>query len=186
MKTLFHGTTYDNYLSILENGFDSSLTGVMTWNCSDDSAMYFYDLDKDVDCCEEEDEIKESCIRRAFENAQITAGIQGFNGNKLVVMELHVDDDLCEDDHSCDNMAESATVVESSDISIEDIKNVYISDDAYNPHLRFFYIASLGGNNQLNTGDFDDVELQAFNIIASQEMYIEDLIYFEWEAKYDK
>ena len=178
MKTLFHGTTLENYESILKNGFSPRTD--KTWECSDDRTIYFYDMDKDVNGCEDETEQREDCIRRCFENSQISASIQNFTGSKLVVFEIEIASEYCEDDYSCDNMSDAATCVDIDYLDVSMIKNVYVSE-AYNPSLRMFYISPLYNNEQLNKEVFNDLELQAFEIIANAQCYIEDLMYFDWE-----
>ena len=182
-KTLFHGTTYENYLSIIKEGFNPK---DKTWHCSDESEIYFFDDTKDSNCILDYGTIKDlhtSLVASAFESAQITAGIQGVLDAKLVVIEIEIDANLTEDDYSCDNMMDIATVVNIDNLEIGMIKNVHIAKNGYNPHLRFFYIGSLINNKHLNTWNFSDMEEQAMNIIAEKEVYIDDLtLVEEWET----
>lgn len=182
-RTLFHGTTFENYLLIMKNGFSPE---DMVWSCSDDSEMYFYDDTKDgnyiLDWGNIED-LHNELIRNAFESAQITASVQGFTGNKLIVFELSVDEELIEDDYSCDNMSDVASVVSVDDLSLDMITNIYVSDTAYNPHLRFFYISGIYNRNKyLNKDNFDSIEVQALEVLSQSEFYIDELLELDWQV----
>lgn len=165
----------------MKNGFNGELADNNVWYCSDLSETYFFDLDKNPNGCEELEEIEEGCIRTAFENAQITAAIQNFNGDKLVVFKLSINSEFCKDDYSCKNMNDIATVVSNSNIQLSDIQEVYVSEDAYQPSLKLFHLCSLIGNDQLNTDELNDKELVAIEAISESRVFIEELMYFEWE-----
>lgn len=178
MKTLFHGTTKDNYLNIVANGFNPTNE---SWNCSSDTDIYFYDLDK-----AEQDETeykKDECIRYAFESAQTAASIQGFKGTDLVVLEVEIDNEYAEDDYSCENMADRATQVGIDYLQkYGKVTNVYICNE-YNPFLRFFYISFILDNQYANTWRFNELETAALQAISECEgMNIEELLEFNWES----
>jgi len=179
MKTLFHGTTFDNYLDIVKNGFNSYNK---IWNCSGDEDVYFYDLDKnDGDNMNEK---SHNCIHDAFTNGAISASLNGYNKNSLVVIEYSINREYVYDDYSCQNMNHVASVVNSYDlIKYGTIKNVYIMT-TYNPHFRFFYLASIFHNNYLNTGILNRSELEACEAISNIEWCSihEDLYCFEWST----
>lgn len=181
MKTLFHGTTKANYEQILEKGFSPRN---MVWNCSSDTDVYFYDTDKTNYDGEEEEYIRQDCIRRAFESAQITAAVQGFNGSELIVIEIQIDEEHVEDDYSCENMHHTASVVDVDDLEEHgEVKAVYEAEEGYNPSLRFFYIAHLvRDNNYINTYEFTHLEDKACEVIANSEVYLYDsLMEFDFE-----
>lgn len=153
MRRLFHGTTKENYQSILENGFNGDLAPSMVWNVSDSSVTYFYDSSK------EEFDDQEECIYRCISNAQITASVHKYLGNEIIVMELEVDDELCEDDESCGPaMVDTATVIDNDYLDVSMIKKVYISDDAYSPFLRLYFLSCVN-HDYLNKDDITSTEL---------------------------
>lgn len=181
-KVLYHGTTYENYLNIKENGFGSL---EKTWNCSSPETMYFYDTDKTE---EDDEEYKESyCVSRAFESAQITAAVHGVNSSKLVVLRLEIDSDHVRDDYSCENMSDVATEAEIEDLNeFGVITEVFICEEGYNPALRFFYICHLWANNEyLHKTHFTHLEDKALQLLADKEtgIFIDELLDFEWEAQ---
>lgn len=105
-KFLFHGSTADNINSIMENGFKGDYK---VWDCSEGDKTYFFSLDKmaeseglDLNDVNEYQEAWETCIRRAFENAQITAACQKYTKDSLKVIVLEIDKDYIEPDYSCD------------------------------------------------------------------------------------
>ena len=128
----YHGTTYENYLEIIKNnGFE--YTGIKTWNCSEDDSTYFYTFDKVKkyqDLEEEANEyITQRAIESAFESARISASVQKSTSNKIIVLELEIDDDLLDDDFSCPNMDNIASFVMSDEIDFKNcLLNVYKSD----------------------------------------------------------
>ena len=80
-------------------------------------------------------------------------------------------------------MADIASCVDIDHLELDMITNIYVSDDAYNPHMRFFYIASMYVDNpQLNTWGFHELEGRAMEAIANADIYIDELM----EYSYDK
>lgn len=180
MKTLFHGTTKENYELIKKNGFAPENPN---WNCSYDCTMYFYDLDKAEDYDTKEDN-RNQCIRQAFESAQLCAAIQGSDKSELIVFEIQIDESYCSDDESCENMADTATEVNVDDLNeYGKIVNIY-SCDAYNKSLRFFYIAGLVKTNDYIRFDFTSMEYQACELIAKLDASAihDDMHEFDWES----
>jgi hypothetical protein len=185
-KTVFHGTTYENFISILTHGFNPEKCNYKTWNCSENDTIYFYEYNMiKKNYCSSDDPkeyIKEECIRQALSNAQFTASIQNSQYNKLVVFELKVNEKYLTLDYSCENMKDSAMCADCNDLQITDIKAIYISESAYIPSMRLFYISSLWDNNvYLNHDNFNDCEMKALSILAKQELYIEEFFEFEWQ-----
>lgn len=176
-KTVFHGTTYQNYLSIIENGFDKQIS-TATWDVSDDSMIYLWDLSK----CEEydtEEENRNFLIRSAIESAQITAAVNNETDNRLVVLEMEIDDELLEDDWSCENMSYSSCVHES-DIDSNNISTVYDSYN-YNPSWRLFYLQGLTKNRNIILESFlSDAEIRAIEALNDAQFYFEDILDVEW------
>jgi len=173
MKTLFHGTTLENWLNIKkEEGFASNQTN---WNCSGYHETYFYDMDKE---CNDE----EQCIQAALESANLAASIQNYNGNTLVVLELEVPENLVEDDYSCENMDTIASVVNNDDLDLTMIKKIHICKTGYLPSLRLYYVSELLKNNQyIETSTFNELEL---SIVHQTEFpFIQDLHEFDYETE---
>jgi len=177
-KTLFHGTTKENYDKIINSNFGEKES--CSWYCSDDNNLYFYDLDKtDAD---EKEYKKEECINRAFESAQLTASISNYKRSDLVVIELKVLKSLCSDDESCQNMENVATQVHFSDLDISMIKNVYNCENGYIQSLRLLYCAGLlKSNEHINTDNFSSIELDVANKVDFE--FYEDLHYFEYKKE---
>lgn len=169
MKRLFHGTTFDNYQNILKNGFG----GRTVWHCSDSEATYGYDASKF-----EDDEYE--CISNAFSNAQVAAATHNYAGTKLVVLELHVDDKLVYDDESCPGMADIASVVDNQNLTLDNIKAVYISEDGYNPALKLFYI-SWCWNKGFWGGYLTALEKSAIKQIVQACIALDELRDIEWQ-----
>lgn len=155
-KTLFHGTTLDNYNKIIASNFGNKET--YSWNVSDDNCMYFYDLDKtDQD---EKEYKKDECINKAFESAQLTASIENVICSALVVLELKIPVNLCDDDYSCENMANEATCVDLENIDLHMIKKIHVCENGYIPSLRLLYCAGLlKQNNYIKKDNFSHIEL---------------------------
>jgi len=179
MKTLFHGTTIEAYNKIKVEGFNPSKTN---WNCSYNSELYFYDLDKTDEDSDEIEWCRNECIQRAFESAQLAAAIQGVSASELIVIEIKIEEKYTEDDESCENMADIATVVNIQDLNeFGIVANIFLSKD-YVPSLRLFYCASLIVNNQyIETNNFSSQEIKACTKMVENGIYLEDIYPQDWE-----
>ena len=165
----------------MANGFNPKLQETKTWVCSDvDNEMYFYDSTKNEDYFEDYSYNYDDLIHNALSNAQVSAAIQGSTCDSLVVFELEVDDNLCDDDESCGGMEDSATTVQLEDLSVNLIKNIYISYDAYNPSLRFFYLQDCFRNHLLNSKSLSSLEYKACELISTLE-YLDETSEFTWD-----
>lgn len=176
MKTLFHATTKENYERIKKEGFKPQN---QIWSCSNDEMVYFYDLEKLEDECEGKDGV----ILRAIESGQITAAIQGSKHPEIYIFEIQIKDIYVEDDYSCENMVDLASEVDYEDLNnFGKVVNVYESK-AFNPHLRFFYIANLVETNEyINSFNLSSIEMDACHIIAKSELHIYELFENEFES----
>lgn len=187
--TLFHATTKENYLSIMENGFNPELTGGMVWNCSSDQEMYFYDIRKtdsfdgsmfeDADYTKEDieemlEDSENECIRNAFDNGVIAAAVQESNHDEIYCFKIEISKDLVEDDTSCDGMADVASSVPIEDLSIDLIKAVYVCDTLYKPSMRLFCLAAVYGRDHLNDIELDFSEVQAIKFLQENGYFNED------------
>lgn len=181
MKTLFHGTTKQNFDLILQNGFRPEC---MVWNCSDDSVTYFHDLSKSEEPEEEIECQRQRMITDAFSSAQIAAAVQGFSGSELIVLEVEIEDNYVNDDFSCENMAYRASCVNNEDLNeFGKIVSIHTRNN-YNPSLRFFYIAGLVCDNDwINTGELSRLEIEACKVIGKSGFYIDEFMEFDYETK---
>jgi len=130
MARYFHGTTIDNALTMMIGDFSPQTKPSGTWNCSDDGCcLYLYSLDKYNDnCCDEgEDCNAHHIIEQAFDSAQITAALNNILRSELVVFEFEFE--LLEDDFSCPNMADVASVAFLNNITVKDVINIHICKD---------------------------------------------------------
>lgn len=183
LKTLYHGTTYDNYLAILKDGFSSPIT---TWGVSDDRNTYFYELDKfakSEGIEEDEKEYQEEqAIKRCIEQAQITAGAHKYRGDKLIVFKIEIDDNFINPDSSCDNMADRGAVeVWNKDLNVNsNIVGIYQSFD-YMSHMCGIYIQSFINNNDCCL-DFESWEQWELDILQSIDLSnaYDEIMYIEY------
>ena len=170
MKTLYHGTSYENYLKIKEEGLKDNSRN---WYCSEGDTIYFYDLDKFKlnEDLEEEREI----ISRAFESASLCAAFNNSMSKKLVVFKIEIDESLVKDDYSCENMSSIASCVD-----IDDLKNIeatVIMCEDYKPSLKLFYVNGLRENEQAIFENFEEYEREALESI--KDIFMEELLEFE-------
>jgi hypothetical protein len=179
---LYHGTSFESYEQIKREGFKPETP---TWNVSEDDKTYFYTIDKMMssECLDDEEEAQQMAITRAFESAQITAALQKSLANKIVVIEIEIDEnkvDVCDDD-SCQNMADIASYIYNSDLTTSNIKHIFIAD--YSPFFALYHAASIYGNEvgYPNFDLFTQAEINIIEAIKGTEIFIDDLLYFEWE-----
>jgi|TARA_B110000263_G_scaffold249457_1_gene267114 hypothetical protein len=120
---LYHGTTLECALSILENGFDSQDAN---WIVSDGS-NYFWSVPAIMDRDGEDQPWAEN---EAIESAY-HAGMYAlaYGGSRVVVLEVELDEDEygLEDDFSCENM--DGAVVTHLPVPASAIRSIRISPD---------------------------------------------------------
>lgn len=136
MATLFHSTTRENFESILREGYRPKQT---VWNCSDECHMYGYDLSKFIEHHEDEPTARVEAIWSSIGNGFCAAISQNYQGNEIITMEIEIDNSLIEDDCSCPNVSDIASIIHADDFSIDKIKKVY-SCKNYKPSLRIFHM----------------------------------------------
>lgn len=194
MKTLYHGTTRENWESIQREGWlgDSHKT---VWNCSM-REIYFFDMSKADDLLESNilteskkqdlvDEFHNILINQTFEQAQIAAAVQDFKGTELLVLRFDIPDEFVNDDNSCINTEESSSV-DIENMKHSELTGIYVSGN-YNPSLRLFYICGLMSDNEyLNMEPFSELEIEAAKIINDAGCYIEDLFCHEWDTELEQ
>lgn len=166
MLKCYHGTTKENFKRIMESGFDPQN---QNWNCSNNGYIYFWGYDPDQEHENSLDEESEA-LHMSNGNAQITAAIQNSKETDIVIIEMHLNEEILENDYSCENM-NGAFEVDAHDLDIKDIKKVYTAD--YNPCLRLFYVRGLfnGDNMYFDRSNFNVYEMEALEAIKDCEIY---------------
>lgn len=159
---LFHGTTIENALDIIKNGFntDSSI-----WTCSGDKTYFYTDkfIKEEYDTTSEE-EIIQRGVHEAMQQSLITLAVQNpddYRGAVLVFdSSLMKNQDEIEPDTSCPNMSKSAVALANPDM--KGLIGFYIMNDSYK-ELRYYTLSSLEENTYLQ-----DVELNAIDKLMIQ------------------
>jgi hypothetical protein len=149
----FHGTTKKGLNAILNGGSKPNCP----WTVSDNDGMtYVWPLDKLVSANALEDDDAsyqtEYGIRQAFESAEIQAVME--ESEAIFVIELDIPDELLEDDFSCENMDNVASVLHMNDFDLKFIKKVYIAD--LNKWSFPFIVSGLLQNEHFNRWAVDE------------------------------
>jgi hypothetical protein len=147
------------------------------WNPSENNMMYVYPLNKVMDNEDIEDieEGKQQAIYQAFTSAQCTAAIQKSLSDKIIVLCYDIDDDVLEDDSSCENMMTIASSCYLEDIP--KIKQVYAAQ--YSPFMSFVVLAGLIDNEYIKLDGLTNYELEAVKALSKAELYCEELLEFD-------
>lgn len=100
--------------------------------------MFFYDKSRRT---------KEECFKECISNTLFTAIFNNFQGSEFVIIEIDAPEDICIfDDPTIDKYFndeyQKSTAIKVEDLDILMIKNIYINNDAYNKHLRWWYFAN--------------------------------------------
>ena len=181
---LYHGTSYENFISIMKNGFCKT---DFVWNCSEDEKMYFFNTEKFQQEFEDDDfsddDVKDRIIEEAFSSAKITASVLKSLAQKVIVLELEVPDKYIEDDDSCESMP-TASQVDINDIGIENITNVYYQD--FSPHMSLIYLVGMKNNHYINL-DLTDIEQKMLDALEENDIYLEEYdndfsVLYNWES----
>lgn len=181
MATFFHGTTVENAIDMVKYDFLSSTIKDCTWTCSDDTGVYLWSLDKFIEIGEmEDDESTDRIICQAFESAQVTAATSGTLKTGLVVFEFEIDSHLVEDDWSCENMADQASVIDNDDLSIDNIKTIHYNGEAYAPSLRLIHLLYVAQHDYINLDSLSTVEQTALEALQGSDLYLEPE--HKWES----
>lgn len=160
---VFHGTSYENYLKIKKEGFRE--VEEKTWLCSIPHCLYCWSPERLQEYCfntpTDLKNAEKAAITGAFENATITAALNGSLTDKVVVIELNVDEDEVRGDYSCMQMDGAVEL----DIHVANnvIHRAKYHFFEYNPWMRYFYICSLvafDGVNMLNTSNLSKAEIE--------------------------
>lgn len=169
----FHGTTRKGLNSILNN---SGVKPTSPWTVSDnDGAMYVWPSDKLENQYDFEE--KETMVCHAFESAEIQAVFS--QETEVFVLELEIDNDLLEDDYSCDNMSDVASLIDMNDFDKSMIKNVY--KFKLNLWSFPFIVAGLLSNDCFNKYSVDPDLLEVAESLG-EECYREPTEFYEFET----
>jgi hypothetical protein len=142
---IYHGTSYENYLSIMKEGFSPKHRN---WNCSSSMHMYFYNpkfiMEYEGDELEDDMELMNvRGIEYAFNNARFTAAFNRSNSDKVIVLELDIEEDCIVQDLSCGAM-DNACQVSLEDLSINKISRVFVAD--YSSNISLLYLRDMNRN----------------------------------------
>lgn len=171
MATYFHGTTKENYENMLKGNCKDN----PTWNCSDDNEIYLWDAEKNL---ENSDDVKEYCINQAFESAQLTAAIKG-KDTDLIVIELEIPSNLIEDDYSCDNMSDVASLISFDDFSTDFIKSTFKC--SYSAYLSPFVLSGVIGREQFNDCNIEYDLITLAKDLHGKDIFLETMYEFDYE-----
>ena len=168
----FHGTTKKGLNSILNN---AGIKPNAPWVCSEsDGSMYVWPQDKLESSYDFEE--KDQFICHAFESAEIQAVVA--DETEVFVIELNIPDDLLEDDYSCDNMSDVASVIDMSDFTTDMIVKVY--SNTLNKWNAPFVISNLLSNQEFNTYSLDEDLLAAAEVIQQAEIDKEPTEFYDY------
>lgn len=159
---LFHGTTMENALDIIKNGFntDSSI-----WTCSGDKTYFYTDkfIKEEYDTTSEEEIINHG-VHEAMQQSLITLAVQNpddYRGAVLVFdSSLMKNQNEIEPDTSCPNMSGRAVALENPDM--KGLIGFYVMNDSYK-ELRYYTLSSLEENTYLQ-----DLELNTIDKLMIQ------------------
>jgi len=167
---LYHGTSYENFISIMKNGFCKN---EFVWNCSEDEKMYFYNTEKFQKEYEDDDvdSVQNRIVEEAFSSAKITASVLKSLAQKVIVLELEVPDKYIEDDDSCENMS-TTSQVDIDYIGIENITNVYYQD--YSPFVSLLYLVGMKDSRYIILDNLTNIECNILDMLAKSDIYLEE------------
>lgn len=205
MKFLYHGTSFESYLSIMANGFNPAMAKRKTWSVSSEQYMYFFSEDKveEYDDCEIKDTIdceydgryeteiidkvvEQKCIQYALQNGIVGAAIQESRYNTLVVFKLKVNDEICEDDDDEGGLEWVADRIDTRDLSLDMIEEVFFVPKLYYPRFKEAYYIRLMGNIYLNNKVSKISNEERKLLYAKSNKYWDDLHEIISESKFKR
>lgn len=176
---VFHGTTKAGLEAIINNtGEIPSL-----WSCSDrDNRFYVWPFDKialdyDYDFVDDIDSIHERGICQAFESAQVQA--LASDHDKIYCIEFEIDNDLLQDDDSCENMG-NASCFDSE--LLPSVKIVAVYENDFNVYHKPFILCRLLGNIYLNYYDLDKNLVTIAETLKDSGIYLDELYEFNYKS----
>jgi hypothetical protein len=162
---LFHGTTIENALAIVQNGFSYEKSN---WNCSESKTYFFTSQHfKEEFGLETDEEVMDYALQEAFQQSLIGLALenpQDYRGAVLVFdTDLMNNQDLIEPDLSCPNMGDRA--VELANPDMQGLVAVYVMTESLSAY-RLFTLASLRMNDYLKEVELNSMEQQLVDSIA--------------------
>lgn len=190
--SFYHGTTLDNALNILKNGFDQESNRV--WTVSEHNSVYAYGISE----CLEELKTQEfdpddytNPLELALESATASACVHNYLGTDLAVIEFEIDqndlDELSEDYSNHGARLEQAFEI-YPEMAYDSIVKIHVFKNIYRPDLRFFYMHSGMQKHSV----LDEKDLEILNIIMQSEpcsiyeFISDELSHAESDILYDK
>lgn len=166
---LFHGTTIENAMSILNHGFNYDQKN---WNCSEDKTYFFTEEYFRYDHgAETEEEVLQYGINEAMQQSLITLARENptdYRGAVLVFeTDLMNNGKEIEPDDSCPNMEGMAVALRNPDMS--GLVGVYVMQDDLKA-FRFFTLASFVENEYLQEVELNPSEQQLVMAIAKTDL----------------
>jgi hypothetical protein len=139
---VYHGTSYENYLNIMEEGFNPTHKN---WLCSSKEHMYFFNPNyvKDYDDINSIEIATKRSIEKAFNNARYTAAYNKSISDKVIVLELEVSEDYILRDSSEGSII-TACQIRLCHFDLTNITKIYKSD--YSPFISLFYLRNMNRN----------------------------------------
>lgn len=172
----FHGTTTKGLQCILDNVGSKPFA---PWVCSeDDGMMYVYPLNKVAEnhCTEDEEETISRGLDSAFESAQIQCAIA--QEETMYVLVLDIPDNLLEDDCSCENMSDVASMLEMTEFNTSMVKSVY--ECSFNKWYAPFVLVGILDNPQFNVDCLDKPLLDLAERLRETEYFMYELLEFDY------
>lgn len=172
LRSYYHGTSHENAMKIIKEGFTSPQTN---WNCCNGEETYFYKEDRFN---------MEEVLHSAVGSAQITSALQNSQSDKICILRVEIPEDsnvYISPDYSVDDAItnETAVVIKNDELNaaISTGKAIlsYIEiEDTYNPYLRFVYLSNIN-DEFINIDNLSKAEVEAFNIFQRNASEISGL-----------
>lgn len=182
---LFHGTTVENALDIIKNGFntDSSI-----WTVSGETTYFFTDkfIKTEYDLTSEE-EIIDKGVYEAMQQALITLAVQNpkdYRGAVLVFdSRLMKNRSKIKPDTSCDYMDKTAVCLKDPDMN--GLVGFYVMDESYH-ELRYFTLSSVISQTYLNDVELNCIDNLMIKAISESSSVQEEFFEISQSVRYSK
>lgn len=195
---LFHGTSYNKYLSIKNSGFSDCKKTI--WDCSIEEKTYFYEMERMSREEGMEDESIEDkiilCLEKANESAQITASLEPHQvrNDRTVVFEILIDEkDLeehLEEDDSCENTYGAVQIYSLIINNLIKAKKatVIVHFFKFNPKFSLFYLVNLINNRYFEDSwnKLEYEEKEVLRELSKSQCFIESIFDYTEEIKIEQ
>ena len=172
LRSYYHGTSYENAMKIIKEGFTSPQTN---WNCCNGKETYFYKENRlDI----------EDVLHSAVGSAQITSALQNSQSDKICILRVEIPEDsniYISPDYSVDDAItnETAVVINNDELNAaistcEAILSYAVIEHTYNPYLRFVYLSNIN-DEFINIDNLSKAEIEAFNTLQRNASEISGL-----------